>query len=174
MAKVDLNKLIQSIHGKVGDLVFREMPDGSIVVSKVPTRKKKKGTPAQLAYRNGTFKGRTQWAKWAQHKYPIYAELAAGRPLLTAYNMAISDAAHPPVIHSVLRKDGRIRVQAWDEILVAGVKVTVRDAQGQLLEAGDARQVEKDWWEYTPQAEGRVSASAWDLPGNQVHRELEE
>jgi len=174
MAKLKKNSPLKGLRGKVGDLVFREMPDSSIVVSRAPTRKKKKGTPAQMAYRNGTFKGRTQWAKWAQKEYPIYAQLAAERPMITAYNMAISDAAHPPVIQRVLRRDGRILVQAWDEIMVAGVKVTVRDMQGKLLEAGDAHQVEKDWWEYTPQAEGRVSACAWDLPGNQVHRELEE
>jgi hypothetical protein len=50
----------------------------------------------------------------------------------------------------------------------------VHDEQGRLLEAGDAFQFQKDWWEYTPQAEGRVSACAWDLPGNKVHMELEE
>ena len=174
MAKLKNNKLLKGLRGKVGGLVFRLMPDGSTVVSRAPTRKKKKGTLAQMAYRNGTFKDRTQWAKWAQHEYPIYAELAADRPMINAYNMAISDAAHPPVIQQVLRKEGRILVHAWDEIMVAGVKVTVHDAQGNLLEAGDASQVETGWWAYTPQAEGRVSASAWDLPGNQVHMELEE
>jgi hypothetical protein len=94
--------------------------------------------------------------------------------MITAYNLAIKDIAHPPVIHRVLRKDGHIPVHAWDEIMVASVKVTVHDEQGNLLEVGDAVQQEKDWWEYTPRAEGRVSASAWDLPGNQVHLKLEE
>jgi hypothetical protein len=124
-----------------------------------------------MAYRNGTFKDRTQWA---QDEYPIYAQLAADRPMITAYNMAISDAAHPPVIHRVLRKDGRILVNAWDEIMVAGVRVMVHDEQGKLLEAGDAIQKEKDWWEYVPKSQGTISASVWDLPGNQVHMELEE
>jgi hypothetical protein len=79
-----------------------------------------------------------------------------------------------PIIHRALRKDGHILVHASDEIMVAGVKVTVRDAQEKLLEVGDGVQQEKDWWEYTPQAEGMVSVSAWDLPGNQVHMELDE
>jgi hypothetical protein len=72
-----------------------------------------------MAYRNGTFKDWTQWAQMAQHEYPVYAQLAAERPMITAYNMAISDAAHPPVIHEILRKDGRILVHASDEIMVA-------------------------------------------------------
>jgi hypothetical protein len=105
------------------------------------------------------------------YEYPVYARLAAERPMITAYNLAIKDIAHPPVIHRVLRTDGRILVHAWDEIMVAGVKVTVHDEQGKLLEVGDAVQQEKDWWEYTLQAEGRVSATAWDIPGNKVHTE---
>jgi hypothetical protein len=129
----------------------------------------------QMAYRNGTFKDWTQWAQMAQHEYPVYAQLAAERPMITAYNMAISDAAHPPVIHEILRKDGRILVHASDEIMVADVKVTVHDAQGKLLEVGEAVRQGKDWWEYVPQAqvEGlRVSVSVWDLPGNTVRLEL--
>jgi hypothetical protein len=174
MAKLKKNSPLKGLRGKVGDLVFREMPDGSIVVSRAPTRKKKKGTPAQMAYRNGTFKDRTQWATWAYKHYPIYEELAADLPMITAYNLAIKDISHPPVIHRVLRQEGRILVQASDEIMVAGVKVTVRDEQGKLVEVGDAIQQEKDWWEYTPQVEGKVSVSASDLPGNQVRIELEE
>jgi hypothetical protein len=174
MAKVDLSKLFKNLRGRIGGLVFRRMPDGSIVVSGAPTYKKKKGTPAQKAYRHGTFRERTQWAKWAQHEYPIYAQLAAERPMITAYNMAISDAAHPPVIHRVLRREECILIHASDEIMVAGVKVTVHDEQGKLLEVGDASQVDTDWWTYIPQVEGRVSATAWDLPGNQVHMELVE
>lgn len=173
MARVDLSKLFKSLRGRIGGMVFRRMPDGSIVVSGLPTYKKKKGTPAQKAYRQGTFRPRTQWANWAAKEYPIYAQLAAERPMVQAYNLAISDISHPPVIHRILRKDGHILVHASDEIMVAGVKVTVRDANGQLLEVGDASQVEKDWWQYTPQTEGRVSASAWDIPGNKVRMELE-
>jgi hypothetical protein len=41
MAKADLNKLFKSLHGKVGELVFREMPNGSIVVSSAPKRSAK-------------------------------------------------------------------------------------------------------------------------------------
>jgi hypothetical protein len=166
MAKADLNTLFKSLHGKVGDLVFREMPDGSIVVSSAP-KKKRKSSKRQKAYRNGTFKDRTQWAKWAQHEYPVYAQLAAERPMITAYNLAIKDIAHPPVIHEVLRKEGRILVHASDEIIVAGVKVTICDEQGKLLEVGDAVYLEGDMWEYAAKLEGkRIVVQAFDIPGN--------
>ncbi len=90
MAKVKINKLIAELRGEIDGLIFRQMPDGSIVVSKAPKRKKRKATPRQKAYRQGTFTDRTQWARWAQHEYPIYAELADKRPMITAYNMAMS------------------------------------------------------------------------------------
>jgi hypothetical protein len=109
----------------------------------------------------------------AQHHYPIYAELAAGLPMITAYNLALKDISHPPVIHRILREDGRVLVNASDEILVAGVWVMIHDEQGKLVEAGDAVQQVKDWWEYMPKLEGRVSALAWDLPGNKAHMDLE-
>ena len=57
---------------------------------------------------------------------------------------------------------------------VAGMRVMVHDEQGKLVDADDAVQFQKGWWEYTPKAAGKVSASAWDLPGNKVRTELVE
>jgi hypothetical protein len=80
------------------------------------------------------------------------------------------------VPHNLLNflKEEPILVDAWNEIMVANVKVTICDKQGKLLEVRDAVQQEKDWWEYIPRIEGRISVSAWDLPGNKVRMELEE
>jgi hypothetical protein len=173
MAKAKLSKLIEELHGEIDGLVFREMPDGSIVVSKVPERKKKKATPAQNAYRKGTFKERTDWAQWAYKHYPIYEELAADLPMINAYNLALKDISHPPVIYRVQWEDGRILVNAWDEIMVESVRVRIHDEQGRLVEVGDAHQTQKDWWEYTPQAAGRISVTACDIPGNKACMDLE-
>ncbi len=173
MAKVDLNKLIKALHGKVGDLVFRQMPDGSIVASSAP-KKKRRSSPAQKVYRHEIFPDRIHWAKWAYKHYPIYAELAADLPMVNAYNLAIKDISHPPVIHRVLREDGRIWVNASDEISVDKVTVRIHDENGKLVEAGDAHQTQKDWWEYTPTAAGRISVSAYDIPGNKACMDLVE
>jgi hypothetical protein len=173
MARVNLSKYLKSLRGKMGDLVYRLMPDGSTVASSLP-KKKRRSTPAQKAYRREIFPDRSQWAKWVYKHYPIYAELAADLPMITAYNLALKDISHPPVIHRILREDGRILVNAWDETLVAGVRVMIHDAKGQLVEAGEATQFQKDWWEYTPKLVGRVSTLAWDLPGNRVRMEMEE
>jgi len=81
----------------------------------------------------------------AQHEYPIYSELTDERLMITAYNMAMSYIAHPPIIHMVQRKDDRILVNAWDEISVSSVRVRIHDEQGRLLEVGEAHQTRKDW-----------------------------
>ena len=153
MAKVNLSKYLKSLRGKVGDFIFRHMPDGSIVVN-IVSNKKRRASKAQKEYWNGTFKDRVSWAKMAYKHYPIYEELAADLPMITAYNLALKDISHPPVIYRVLREGGRILVNAWDEIQVAGVRVLVHDEQGRLLESGEAAQFQKDWWEYTPSAAG--------------------
>jgi hypothetical protein len=42
MANVELNPLIQSIRGKVGDVVFRTSKKGKTYVSKAPKKSRKK------------------------------------------------------------------------------------------------------------------------------------
>jgi hypothetical protein len=173
MATVDISKLLKTLRGKIGGLVFRHMPDGTIVVSSAPKKGRRRSTKVQKAYRRGTFRDRTQWAKWAYKEYPIYARLAAERPMITAYNLAMSDISHPPVIHRILLRDGRILVQASDNVSVEKVNVSVSDEQGRLLEWLEATRLEGDWWEAVPQVEGKIAAQAWDIPGNQARLELE-
>jgi hypothetical protein len=81
----------------------------------------------------------------AQHEYPNFYELTDERPMITAYNMAMSYIADPPIIHMVQWKDARILVNASDEISVSSVRVHIHDVQGRLLEVGDAHQTRKDW-----------------------------
>ncbi|HEX2990784.1 MAG TPA: hypothetical protein VHO49_08900 [Anaerolineales bacterium] len=94
--------------------------------------------------------------------------------MISAYNMALADSSHPPVIHRILRRDGRILVQASDDVLVAKVNVSVSDEHGKLLEWLEALPLEDDWWECVPQWEGRITAHAWDIPGNKARLEMVE
>ena len=83
------------------------------------------------------------------------------------YNFALSDCFHPPVIHRIERKDGRILVEATDNILVAKVFVTVFDEENKIIEMGDAVRQAGDWWEFACKAEGKtIKAQAWDLASN--------
>ena len=79
----------------------------------------------------------------------------------------------PPVIHSIERWDGCIRVQATDNIGVTRVRVSVLDEAGRPLVTGAATRADGDWWEFATQVEGkRILAMAFDLPGNCTEREV--
>ena len=173
MAKVTLNDLLEAIRGGIGGLVFRRRPDGTIIVSGAPRYHKKRGSPKQRAYRQH-FKEQTRYARALAQTHPIYAELAAASDKwLSPYNLALADCLKPPVIQRIERAEGCIRVEATDNIGVKKVRVTVRDAGGAILAAGEAIRGPQDWWEFPcPVDGGTVTAEAWDLPGNVVRMRI--
>lgn len=167
MAKVDANALIAALNGAIGGLVFRRMPDGSVLVSTAPNYggRKRKSTRKQKDHQR-RFKQATMFARSAAKAFPLYAELARGT-MKSPYNFALSDWFHPPVIHQVKLEGEKILVRATDNIQVSRVQVTLRDGEGTVLEKGAAARREGDWWEYTPGTAGKtITAQAWDLPGH--------
>ncbi len=174
MANVTLDQVLKTLRGKIGDLVYRSRPDGRIIVSGKPHYRKGKGTPKQKATRQ-RFGQAAHWASWAAKEYPIYAQLAdaAKDQWLSAYNFALSDYYEAPVIHRIEHRDGCIRVEATDNVMVTKVSVTVFDEAGKPLEFLDGVRGEGNWWECTPQAEGaKIVAQAWDLANNGVKLQI--
>lgn len=181
MTRVTLNGTVKSLRGKTGNLVFRELPDGTTVMSQGPHKKnarqkkraKEKRSPAQKAH-NNRFQEATWYASAAAKTELVYAELAAVTPMWTAYNHALSDWFHPPQIGCLAQEDGRILVDASDDVLVTRVKVTILNAEGCVLEKGEAVRREGHWWEFLSPLVGKtVIAEAWDLPGNVTKLVLE-
>ena len=170
MAKVVRNPVVQGISGGVGKLVFRQMPDGSTYVSAKPDFSRRKFSEGQKEHQS-RFQRAAAYARDAAKSQPIYGELAAGT-IKSAYNFALSDWFNPPVIHCVERKDGLIRVEASDNVMVARVVVTILDGDGNVIEKGEALKVDERWWEYAAGMEGIVAAEAWDLAGNVVREIL--
>ena len=174
MSRVLYNGSIQGFSGKIGNLIFRTLPDGTTVVSTAPAKKtgrqkkraKLKRSAAQNAhiehFRDGVF-----YAKQAARILPVYQERADATPTWTAYNHAMHDWFHPPQIGCLAQEPGCILVEATDDVLVTRVKVTILDAEGCILEKGEAVRTEGDWWEFLSPAVGKtVIAEARDLPGN--------
>lgn len=174
MTKVLFHGSIQTFRGRIGNLIFRQLPDGTTVVTEAPPkqnsrqkqRAKLRRSTKQKAH-NERFQEASAYARWASRTQPIYAELAAATVMRTAYNFALSDWFRAPEIHRIERQAGRIRVQASDNIQVVRVQVKLLDGEGSILETGEAVHVGGECWEYASQAEGKtVIAEARDFPGN--------
>ena len=79
--------------------------------------------------------------------------------------------SHPPP----LAKNGNIRVQASDNVLVIKVSITILDHEGKVLELGEAIEAEELWWEYVSAVAGKtIVAEARDLAGNVTRAEAEQ
>ena len=165
MAKVITSELIKALSGAIGGLVFRPMPDGTTWVSTAPHYGRRKFSKGQKDHQQ-RFREASSYAGTAARLQPIYAELAKGT-MKTAYNIALSDWFNPPVIHQVQRRDGRILVEASDNVMVTKVVITILDDEGKVLDKGEGVRQKGDWWEYVPNTAGkRIIAEAWDLAGH--------
>jgi hypothetical protein len=178
MAKVRDNILVRGLSGKLGDqVVFRILRDGRTIVCNKPDFSNRKLSRDQKEHHK-RFKQAAAYARVAARTNPIYAQLAEGT-MKNAYNVALGDWFHPPVIHRVERRGRTIRVQASDDVMVAGVQILILDEQGKVVEKGDCEALrtegirgEGDWWEYVPTTEGKMTVEARDLAGNVVKGEL--
>jgi hypothetical protein len=170
MARVHNNIFVRGLSGKLADqFVLRTLRDGRTVVCKIPDFSNRKLSKEQKEHHK-RFKEAAAYARSASRSLTIYAQLAAGT-MKNAYNVALGDWFHPPVIHKMERRGKVIRVQATDNVMVAGVQVMILDEKGEVVEKGEAVKGKGDWWGYAPTAEGRVVVEARDLPGNMVREE---
>jgi|WetSurMetagenome_2_1015567.scaffolds.fasta_scaffold376261_1 hypothetical protein len=92
MAKVALNPMLKEIRGRVGNMVYRRMPNGKTIVSSLPDMSRVEWSDAQQAHRE-RFKEAIFYAKAAM-THPVTADhyrqeaLTQGR---RAFSLAVSD-----------------------------------------------------------------------------------
>src|SRR5689334_22680233 len=104
MAKVHKNVVIEGLSGKLGDqLVFRRLRDGRTIVCAKPDFSNRALSVDQVAHHK-KFREAAAYARQAARTEPLYAQLAAGT-MKTAYNIALADFFHPPVIERIERKE---------------------------------------------------------------------
>src|SRR5512141_208572 len=146
-------------------LNMRQIKDGSLLMSWVSIFSFLKFIPPQ-GDQGQRAQAASAYARQAAHAHPVYTELAKARKL-TAYNIALSDRMHPPVIHRILYRNDRVFVEASDNVMVAKVEIMILDEMGEIVEQGEAGRVHGDWWEYLPGCTGKtITAAAWDLAAN--------
>jgi hypothetical protein len=154
MAKVENNLLFRGASGKIGgQFVLRRLRDGRTIICNIPDFSNRKLSKDQKNHHK-RFQAASAYAKGASRTNPIYAQLAEGT-MKNAYNVALGDWFHPPVIHKVERRGKVIRVQATDDVTVSVVQVIIMNEMGKVLEKGEGGKGKGNWWEYTPTAEGR-------------------
>ena len=170
MAQVTDNLITEGLSGKLGRrLVFRHMKDGRTILATRPDYTDHEWTADQRTH-HSRFQQAAAYARVASKTNPLYAELARGTAK-NAYNLALSDWFHAPVIHGVTRQDGRICIDVTDNVQVAKVLITILDEEGGTVAQGQAVWVEDDRWEYETSTVGKVLVEAFDLAGNATRQE---
>ena len=165
MAKVVDNPITDGLSGKLGKrLFFRRRRNGTTLLCLVPDFSNRVFSEEQLAHQS-RFQKAASYASRAAKTHPIYTERAR-QTQLPAYNIALSDWFHAPVIHQVSLQEGRILVNATDNVQVAKVRITILNEQMEIAEQGEAAQTNDKWWEYETSTEGKVIVEAFDLAGN--------
>jgi hypothetical protein len=171
MAKVKRNMIISGVSGSLGeDYYARITKDGRTIISRKPNFSNRQFSEAQLKVQSRTRQA-AAYAKVAAKENPIYAQKAKGTAM-NAYNVAVRDWRRPPVIRGMDIDDDKIRVSAYDDVMVTRVRISVLDEAGQCLEQGEAELVMDVWWDYQTAHKGQVRVEAWDLAGNVTRQEF--
>jgi hypothetical protein len=109
------------------------------------------------------------------------AYAASAKPGRTAFNRAVTDASHPPKIGKIDagkyhgQPGDYLTIEATDDFKVMAVQISIHNANGLLIEQGDAiMQINMVEWLYAvtvanePFAGSMITATAIDLPGNKT------
>jgi len=180
MAITDNNVLMRGHRGMIGNVVFRRWGKKT-VVSLAPSTKNRKWSKAQKANRL-RFRDAMAYARKALNdpemlKY--YRKKTKG--MQTVWNVAVADYMKKPQIKEIDihnykgQKGNTIRVVARDNYRVAGVIVSIVDAQGFEVESGMAVEMPNNCdWIYKAMEPnlsgqgGRIVVRVTDSPGNVV------
>ena len=179
MATLENNPMFKHASGKLGGFVIRRSARGKSIIARRPDFSNVKPTRAQENVKN-RFVEATRYAK-EQIQDPIRREeyeKGITSKKRSAYNVAMSDYLNAPVIHDVLITKDQVLIKATDDFMVVGVKVSVHDHNGSLIEKGEAL---PNWdgqtWQYTfcdrdlIQPGDTIHVFAFDKPGNMTSRE---
>lgn len=177
MAKATLNPALDVLSGRIGNLVFRQQGEGTVVAS-YPTGKRtfsRAQSDRQRRFRAASAYAREVLADPLQRE--VYQALARLRKK-PVNAILVSDYLTPPTVDridlSAYHGGGGelIRVIASDDIEVTEVRIAIRDAAGAALEEGAAVRRHGIWVFQTatsPSAPPRtVEVVAIDRPGNRT------
>jgi hypothetical protein len=187
MARQKGNSVMHNTRGIFNkQVVFKERAGRVYVAGPPNTKENRKPTAAQQLVQD-RFKAASAYAKAVMGDAELkaaYANVANKRQ--TAYNIAFKDAYNAPKVTAIFANGYRggvgdsIIIQAKDDFKVNEVKVSIFNANHELIEEGKASEMSgvKRSWNYTvTQANSTLSgtklkATAYDIPENEGSLEV--
>jgi hypothetical protein len=186
MAKQTGNVVTYGLSGKIGDLLVFRRKDGKTIVSKVPEITKPLSAK-QIAHQQ-KFRQASLYAKSATKEEglaEIY-EAVAEKKKRTPFVVAVADFLNAPEIKDIdLSKYAGntgdiIRIKVLDDVIVNSVYVSIVNADGSIVEEGDAVADASSYvWTYTATQENeslegdKITVTISDLPENTVEETVE-
>lgn len=182
MAKSVNNIVTHGLSGKIGNLLVFSQRKGKTIVSMAP-RKSNKETDKQKEHR-AKFQEAVIYAKAAVKDPSIqdgYKEEAKEKGL-SANNIAVADFLKAPQIESIDlsgykgKKNDLIKIKAYDDFKVEKVTVKIENADGTLVEEGNAA-VEGLYWVYKAKENNadlsgdKITVRAYDVPANMSEKQ---
>lgn len=183
MAESKNNIITHGLSGKVGDLIVFSQRNGKTIVSRAPREKTKEDTEKQKEHKR-KFQRAILYAKVVMND-PDTKELyesKADRPKgITGHNVAVADLLNAPDIDSIdmsgyTGKVGDIiKIIALDDFEVKAVTVKIENADGSLVEDGEAVDNGAEWV-YTATVKNadlsgdKITVTATDNPANMTEK----
>lgn len=179
MARSKNNIVTHGLSGKVGDLLVFSQRNGKTIVGKVPKQSTRELSDGQKAHRL-KFQKAVLYAKSVMNdpaKNEIYEERVDRSKGQTTYNVAVADLLNAPDIESIdlSSYSGNvgdvIKVMVTDDFGVEEVKVKIENADGTLVEEGNAVNSGIEWV-YTATVQNadlagdKITVTASDAPAN--------
>jgi hypothetical protein len=181
MANITNNLLVQGARGKVGNQLVLRTRGNKTTIAKMPEQKPgRKATTRQSQKRDQlTYASLYAQGVMVSDKLRKKYEKKA-TATLTWHNLACRDFLIPPVVKKVNIKEytgepgSQIVIKATDDFRVIAVKVKILNANGSLIEEGDAFMdpLYRKHWIYTAMKDNtalagtKVIATAFDIPNN--------
>jgi len=183
MAQSKNNIVTHGLSGKVGDILVFTQRGGKTIVGKVPTHTQQL-TDKQLAVQD-KFQQAVVYAQISLSNDATKAEYAAqAKNGQSAYNVAVADFFYAPNIQSIDLSNyagavgNTIVITVTDDFKVVAVRVKIYNADGSLVEEGEAaQQAVGTRWQYTatvanPGISGdKIIVQAIDSPNNMSAKE---
>jgi hypothetical protein len=175
--RIQLNRAFRGMQGVLDDVVYKRFEGRTIAVPK-PDPFTGPPTAAQVAQRE-------RWKEAASYARAVFADpvrktvyvdaaRAAGRQ--TVFAITLGDYMSAPKVTDIDLSayagaaGNVIKINAVDDFEVVAVSVTIRDAQGNVVEDGPAIRGDTRWiyTAQTPAPAGplTIEAQAFDRPGN--------